>query len=126
MRIHPRHILLASCVLFLLLSGCETTNDQYYWGNYEELVYEMYTKPGKATPEVQIEKLNRDIQYASNNGKYIAPGIYAHLGFMYAAVNMERLSKEAFHKEMELYPDSRVLIEGMLKRAEESTKRKGL
>lgn len=110
--------------LFLLamsfLAGCATVNQQYYWNSYEGLIYDMYNKPGKATPDVQIDKLTRDIQKAESVGRPTPPGVYAHLGFMYAAQgNMEK-AEAAFNEEKTLYPESEVLINGMLERSKKT------
>lgn len=109
-------IIQLTCAL-VLISGCVTTTNQYYWGHYEDLIYDMYNKPGKATPEVQIEKLNRDLAMAENRGMMVAPGVYAHLGFMYAAVGDLEKAEDAFHEEKMLFPESAVLVDGMMARA---------
>lgn len=77
----------------------------------------MYKKPGTATPQQQIITLTEDLEKAANRGLNVAPGIYAHLGFMYALDGKQGLSQEAFEKEIALFPESKVLIEGMLERA---------
>ncbi len=101
----------------VVIIGCESTSSLYYWGSYESLIYEMYHKPGKAPPEVQIQKLQRDIQYAQSKGYKIAPGIYAHLGFMYAALGNKTAAEESFQREKALYPEAAVLLDGMMERA---------
>lgn len=101
-----------------LLSGCATgSREMYYWGNYEDLVYKMYKKPGEATPEVQIERLNRDLEQAQAKGLAVPPGVYAHLGIMYAALGMQDKAEQAFLEEKFRFPESAVLIDGMLTRA---------
>ncbi len=108
-----------ACALLILifLQGCETTGPLYYWGSYEQLLYDMYNKPGKAPPGVQIEKLTRDISKAESRGLAIGPGIYAHLGYMYAIQGNIGKAEQAFNNEVILYPESKTLIEGMLTRA---------
>lgn len=97
--------------------GCESTTSLYYWGSYETLIYDMYHKPGNAQPEVQIQKLQRDIQYAHDKGYKVAPGIYAHLGFMYASLGNKTAAEESFNREKALYPEAAVLLDGMMERA---------
>ena len=102
----------------LLVAGCATTAPTtYYWGRYEKLLHDMYVSPGKATPEVQIEKLSADIQRAEQLGKPVPPGVYAHLGFMYSMQGNQPAAEAAFESEMSLHPDSKVMLQGMLKRA---------
>lgn len=112
-----------SVILFLavlsssLLSGCMSQPTMYYWGEYEGLIYSMYTEPGTAEPKVQIEKLTTDIQQAKDSGKKTPPGVHAHLGFMYAAEGNSKLAKEAFAQEKAMFPESSKFIDGMMKRA---------
>jgi len=103
-----------------LMAGCATKQEIYYWGEYEQLIHDAYIKPGSADSATQIEKLNADIQKAEAMGKKVAPGIYAHLGFLYAVEGKDSQSKAAFRQEETLYPESTVFIEGMLNRARQN------
>ncbi len=100
-----------------LLGGCTTNKDLYYWGEYENIVRQSYIEPGSVDARTQIEKLNADLQQAEANGKKVAPGIYAHLGMLYAEQGKREQSKEALLQEKVLFPEASVLIDGMLKRA---------
>lgn len=101
----------------VLAAGCAADRNLYYWGEYEQLIHDAYVKPGSADPPTQIQKLTADIQKAEASGKRVPPGIYAHLGFLYALDGKDSQSKAAFRREQELYPESSVWIEGMLNRA---------
>lgn len=114
--------LVMTCVL---LGACQTTPELYYWGSYEQLLYDMYNKPGSATAELQIDSLSTDIEKAENRGKKVAPGIHAHLGLMYAAVGNMAAAEAAFNNEKRLYPESATLLDGMLQRAYNAHKRQG-
>ena len=105
-------------VSLLVLSACATNNKLYYWGDYEPIIYDMYANPGAADPQTQIEKLSSTIQQAQNQDKQIAPGIYAHLGMIYAQVGDMGLAKEALNEEKALYPESAAFIDGMFSRME--------
>ncbi|WP_020410529.1 DUF4810 domain-containing protein [Hahella ganghwensis] len=100
-----------------LLVGCATQQSLYYWGEYEPLIYDMYNNPGEAVPSVQIEKLTRTIQQAQSQDMQVPPGLYAHLGMMYAEEGNPSLAVEAFELEKKLYPESTAFIDGMLERA---------
>lgn len=101
----------------LLLVGCVTNTDKYYWGEYQELLYQMSVKPGVADPVLQIDKLTTDILQAEESGLPVPPGVYAHLGMMYAANGDIGQARESFNQEKALYPESSVLIDGMLERS---------
>ena len=109
-----------SLLSIFLMAGCATNKEIYYWGEYEQLIHDAYTKPGSADPATQIEKLNADIQKTEAMGKRVAPGIYAHLGFLYAVEGKDSQSKAAFKQEQTLYPESNTFIEGMLNRARQN------
>ena len=113
--------LLLLTVFTLLLAAC-ASRDQYHWGQYEVLIYSMYVKPGEAPPERQIVKLTEDIQRARANGKSPGPGIFAHLGYMYALSGDEAAANQAFEEEMRLFPDAVVLIKGMQARAKKQAR----
>ena len=108
----------------VLMAGCATNKDIYYWGEYEQLIHDAYMKPGSADTATQIEKLTADIQKAAATGKKVPPGIYAHLGFLYAIEGKDSQSKAAFKQEQTLYPESSTLIEGMMKRARQNEEKK--
>lgn len=113
-----RYLSVAGCLLALMfLSACvQQAKPLYYWGDYENLLYSMYTEPGSADPEMQIQKLTTDIQQAHAKDLPIAPGIHAHLGYMYVLQGNVDSAKAEFLKEKQLYPESAEFIDGMLKR----------
>lgn len=111
-----KSLLLVSALSALCLSGC-ASKSTYYWGEYEQLVHDMYVEPGSADPTTQIEQLTADIQKAQSKGKPTPPGVNAHLGYMYSLQGNTSQAKNAFLQERALYPESAVFIDGMLKRA---------
>ncbi|CAB5502013.1 hypothetical protein AZO1586I_1525 [Bathymodiolus thermophilus thioautotrophic gill symbiont] len=104
----------------VLLSGCVSNNSLYYWGEYESVVRQSYVDPGSMDVQTQIEKLNVDLQKTEASGKKIAPGIYAHLGVLYAEQGKREQSRAAFLQEKSLFPESSILIDGMLNRVKEN------
>lgn len=101
-----------------LMTACTPTRDQFTWGRYEELVYQSYHKPEAALPAVQIEKLSIDIENAQREHKIIAPGIYAHLGYMHYLNQNPIQAKAAFETEIAMYPESKVFVERLLRALE--------
>lgn len=101
----------------LLISGCATKKSPIYqWGVYEQLVYEMYAKPGKAEPGTQVAKLSEDVERAQVEDKRVPPGVHAHLGWMYYIQGNAGAAYNEFVIERELFPESAVFIDGILKR----------
>jgi hypothetical protein len=110
-----------SVLALLLATGCATTKQPHYqWGQYEQLVYEMYAKPGKAEPGVQVAKLSEDIERAQAEGRRVPPGVHAHLGYMYYIQGNEQGAYNEFAIERELFPESAVFIDGIVKRLQEN------
>ena len=97
----------------LLLAGC-ASNNRYYWGNYEDLIYTQYQEPGKATPEYQIEKMQADIQKAKSKNKPLPPGFYAHLGYQYLQIGRTSEARKSFETEKRQFPESTVLMDRFL------------
>jgi hypothetical protein len=99
--------------LALLLAGCASPS-MYSWGHYEDLVYVMYAAPGKATPEVQIIKLEEDYQKARSKNKPVPPGFHSHLGYLYYQVGKLDQAKVEFETEKARFPESKVFMDRLL------------
>lgn len=97
------------------VSACAHQSEpKFEWGQYEDLVYKSYLKPQSALPRDQIEKLTSDILKANERGQVIAPGLYAHLGYMYYLRRDLRAARSAFETELSLYPESEVFIQRLI------------
>lgn len=102
---------------FSLLGGCAgTAKDTYYWGSYEQLIYDMYVNPGKADPSTQVGELTAAIQQAESRGQPVPPGLYAHLALMYSELGQDEQAKAALIEERKRYPESARFVEGLLER----------
>ena len=104
----------------VLMSGCVSNNTQYHWGEYESLVYKGHVSPEEVPPIVQIDILEADIVKANAENKPVPPGVYAHLGLMYAAAGQKDLALTSLTKEKELFPESSAFIDGLIKRASDN------
>ena len=105
-------VLGASLVVF---TSC-TTPTKYYWGDYQSLIYNQYQEPGKATPEVQVQALQADIQKAASENKPLPPGFYAHLGYQYLQLGKAGEARQYFSAEKRAFPESAVLMDRLLKK----------
>ncbi|MGJ8690955.1 MAG: DUF4810 domain-containing protein [Thalassotalea sp.] len=115
MKVLPFKLIAGVCIV--LLSGCASNNTQYHWGQYESLVYKGHIKPEEVSAIVQIDILETDIEQAKAENKPVPPGVYAHLGLMYAASGQKDLALSSLAKEKELFPESTVFINGLIERA---------
>jgi hypothetical protein len=99
--------------LAALLTGC-ASRTIYSWGHYEGMVYTMYAKPGKATPEMQLTQLEEDFQKARANNKPVPPGFHAHLGYLYYQLGKLDQARQEFETEKGNFPESAVFMDRML------------
>lgn len=114
--------ILLSLLIGTLFMGCQTARPLYYWGNYEALIYQSYTAPEKAPPEVQLEKLREDLEKAKAANLPPPPGLHAHLGFLYYTLGKYDEAQTEFETEKHLFPESAVFIERMLQQHQTSAK----
>jgi hypothetical protein len=56
--VRPRAATAVAAIAILGFAGCASGPPPvYFWGSYEDLLYEMYSKPGSADPTLQIQQL---------------------------------------------------------------------
>lgn len=110
----------ALIIVLLGLAGCESTGPLYYWGEYPKLLALYYSQPGSMTAAQQVRLLQNTIESAERAQLKVAPGIYAHLGVAYADLGRQSEAEAAFSAEVELYPESKKWLEGMVARARKS------
>jgi hypothetical protein len=108
---------LVGLVSILLIQGCSTKQDLYYWGEYQQVIQDIYLEPGKADVQTQIYKLNLTIERAENYGMKVPPGLFAHLGMVHAQIGNIELARESLLQEKALYPEASTFIDGILSRS---------
>lgn len=90
--------------------GCANPST-YYWGKYENQIYKMYVVPEQAMAEAQVEVLELDIEKARSKDKPLAPGVRAHLGFLYFQLGRYDEARQAFEAEKVAFPESAKLMD---------------
>jgi hypothetical protein len=111
--------LLFALTVSLALFGCANNQTTYNWGSYEMLVYDMYKNPSKATADQQLVQLRQDVEYAASKGKPVPPGVFAHMGMLYASMGDSAQAQQALNEELTRYPESAIFVDGMLTRLEQ-------
>ena len=105
------------CTASLLLEACVSTPvKNYAWGSYETQVYNGYSKPEKATPQIQIDVLEKEVAQAGLKKMPIAPGVYAHIGYQYLLLGNKAKALEYFSLEKQNLPESSVYIDFLVKK----------
>lgn len=112
------NIVVVSSLLTFSFGCVQNSSQMYHWGNYENLIYKSYVKPGTVTPQEQIDKLNEDIVEAQEKGKKVPPGLYAQLATMYYSVGNLAAADQALNNEKQLFPESTHFIDGIIERAQ--------
>lgn len=112
-------VVLSALAIAILVSGCKTTEPQYYYGAYNKTVY-SYFKAEDVTVEEQINALNEVIETASSKNKPVAPGVHAHLGMLYFEAGNASLGLAHFEKEKSLFPESAQYIDFLINSAREA------
>lgn len=116
-----RLLLLAGCVLTFV--GCQSQRQLYYWGNYEAVNYLGYSKPEKATLEIQREKLEEDVEKAKGHNLAAHPGLHAQLGYIYYQLGRFDEAIRAFTAEKTQFPESTTFMDRMIEKTKgDSTK----
>jgi hypothetical protein len=111
-----RGICLPTTVAALLLAGCTapTTPPLYQWSGYQPQVYEYFK--GQKSPQEQIDALEKALQEIRAQGKTPPPGFHAHLGMLYASVGKEQQAEQALQAEKQLFPESTIYMDFLMKR----------
>ncbi|MBD1582438.1 DUF4810 domain-containing protein [Pseudoalteromonas sp. S16_S37] len=98
-------ILFTALLCVILLSGCESSKPLYYYGTYSQNLYD-YFKADEVSISEQINTLERTVQTAKNRGVAIAPGIMAHLGYLYLLEGNTVQGFNYLEQEKRDYPES--------------------
>lgn len=111
-------VLFAGLAAALLLCGCASSKSLYYWGHYEQNVYDMFIAPDEATAEAQVEEMEADFEKARSLGKPLPPGFQAHLGFLYFQLGKLDPARRSFESEKAAFPESAVLMDRFIMKLE--------
>lgn len=103
-------------VLFAVfgLSACQSTKPTYYYGEYQEALYNYFKSDGIAISE-QISVMQNVIARAPNKGLLVAPGAHAHLGLLYFESGNPAQGMNHFDQEKMLFPESTTYINFLIK-----------
>jgi hypothetical protein len=100
-----QYLLLIFISSLVILTGCETTQPLYYHGDYNQVLYSHFKGEGQSLSE-QISKLNTLIDRAKAKSKPVAPGVYAHLGYLHMQAGNKNEGLQNFELEKAYFPES--------------------
>ncbi len=96
----------------ILLSGC-APGGLFYWGDYEDSLYQRYIEHNPAQAEIYLQQT---IAEAEHNRYRMPPGVYADYGFMLYRRGDKPAAIAYFSKEKETYPESSALMTKLIER----------
>jgi len=99
-----------------LLAACAGERELYRWGSYEDCVRETCRDPSGAQAVDRIRRLAADIERAKAEGLAVGPGWHAQLGYLCALTGKHESAALEFAAEREVYPESAVFVDGLLRR----------
>ena len=107
----------------LLFSACVTHNNMYQWDGYESVVYESLEETDARSHDARAKELEETIEKSKSTGKLIPPGLYAQLGYHYYQSGDKTKAIAAFESEKNLFPESSVFIDRLLKTEDGNVKK---
>ena len=90
--------------VLLLLVGC-SSNQQYYWDEYEAVIYQ-YHQNDVVGYDSQASNMEKILEKARSKNKPVPPGFHAHLGLLYANLGQVDKAIAQFDIEKTLFVES--------------------
>lgn len=112
----PLRLLATACAVGACLTGCvQQPKSLYQWGNYQPELYEYFKGESK---EVQIAKLEEDLQKIRATNANPPPGYHAQLGMLYSSLGKDDQMAQELRTEKALFPESATYMDFLLKNAQ--------
>lgn len=110
---------LRSAAMLLVAGVCVTgcapqPKTLYQWGSYQPEVYEYFKGEPK---EVQVAKLEEDLQKIRSANATPPPGYHAQLGMLYGGLGKDDQMVQELRTEKALFPESATYMDFLLKNA---------
>ena len=101
---------------FLLLIGCAPQKKRLYsWGHYDGASYYYLKNNDEKSTKLLMDSYKEIIEKQTGLRGVVPPGIYADYGFLLIQQKQTQEGKSMLKKEVELYPESKVFIDRILK-----------
>ncbi|MGB8930497.1 MAG: DUF4810 domain-containing protein [Anaeromyxobacteraceae bacterium] len=111
---NARAPLLAAAVAAATLAACAPPT-MYAWNNYDQAMYRHYKNPQDR--EAWVAALKTAVLESEQEGRRTPPGLYAEYGYALYEEGKAKDSIVYFEKEKAKWPESRVLMETMIRNA---------
>jgi len=101
-------------LVIISLYGCGP-NRMYHYGDYSSTLYDYRKDSNGENLARHISEMESIVAESKEEGKRVPPGLYGEMGYMYMKTNKKGKAVEYFNLEKTLYPESRVLMDRMIK-----------
>lgn len=98
-----------------LLASCTVQTPLYSWGKYESASYTYLKNSDEESTQALIDQYKSIIDEQTGTRNTTPPGIYADYGFLLLQIGEVDQGRTLLLKEIELYPESKVFIDRILK-----------
>lgn len=106
------------CVGVLTMSSCTSTQALYSWYKYDDATHAFAKKQTEKTEAELVESFDKIINKQNAARKIVPPGIYAERGYYFLKSGKTSEALEYFKKEKQLYPESTVFMDRIIKSVE--------
>jgi hypothetical protein len=100
----------------LVAAGCRPAT-MYHWNGYDEALYRHYRDPQDRV--AYVESLQVIIAEADQRGLRVPPGVCAEYGYALYEEGRPREAVAWFQRERDEWPESRILMEKMIRNAQQ-------
>lgn len=104
-------------VAFILLTGCATQKQRYYFGDYSHTLYKSVKNQNDESLLKHKQELEKIVSESEKRNLVVPPGIYAELGYLYLKANNTNEAVRLFQKESEVYPESKYFMDRLINKA---------
>ncbi|MDR1847077.1 MAG: DUF4810 domain-containing protein [Bacteroidales bacterium] len=101
-------------IAILVFISCKTP-DLYTWDKYDDRSYDFIKNADEQSVQNLIKTYQKIIDKQNGTRKIVPPGVYADYGLILLQINKTAEGKTMLQKEIELYPESKVFIDRILK-----------
>lgn len=105
-------------ITIVSLTSCSAPTNLYTWNKYENSSYNFLKNTNETTSNKLSEEYKKIINKQKGIRGAVPPGVYADYGFLLLQTNNMAQAKEMLQKEIELYPESKIFIDKIIKLTE--------
>ncbi|WP_395050770.1 DUF4810 domain-containing protein [Flavobacterium sp.] len=110
--------LILTSIAALVLASCSAPTKLYTWSKYETSSYNFLKNRNDKTNANLEEEYKKIINKQKGIRGVVPPGVYADYGFLLLQSNKIEEGRSMLQKEMDLYPESKIFMDRILKMTE--------